>query len=149
MTPDAMAALYAAGFPEARPWSAAELTALLARDDMHAVIHPQGFAILCLLVPEAEIVTLVVDPGARREGHGRALVGAVCAKARAGGADRLFLEVAADNAPAIALYHGCGFVRTGRRAGYYTRQNGMRIDALLLERALDAPTTGTVSPELS
>jgi ribosomal-protein-alanine N-acetyltransferase len=53
----------------------------------------------------------------------------------AGGAERMFLEVAEDNAAARALYARAGFAEAGRRRGYYARPDGPAADALVL--ALD------------
>ena len=47
------------------------------------------------------------------------------------GADSLILEVAQDNAIAIALYRRAGFRVVGHRANYYTR-DGIPIDADIL-----------------
>jgi ribosomal-protein-alanine N-acetyltransferase len=44
----------------------------------------------------------------------------------------MFLEVAAPNAPARALYAGRGYAQVGLRRGYYA----FDIDALVLRRAL-------------
>jgi ribosomal-protein-alanine N-acetyltransferase len=54
------------------------------------------------------------------------------AGAAARGATRLFLEVADDNAAALALYARAGFSEAGRRPGYYARPDGVRQDALIL-----------------
>jgi ribosomal-protein-alanine N-acetyltransferase len=59
------------------------------------------------------------------------------AGAAAQGATRLFLEVADDNAAALALYARAGFSEAGRRPGYYARPDGGRQDALIL--ALNLP----------
>jgi len=48
-------------------------------------------------------------PGHRRKGLARRILGALLAEARALGARRAYLQVEADNAPAIALYSGLGF----------------------------------------
>ena len=57
--------------------------------------------------------------------------------AQTAGAEAMFLEVAADNAAAIALYAGAGgFVRVGARPGYYPRETGA-IDALVMRRDLN------------
>ena len=48
------------------------------------------------------------------------------------GATRMALEVAVDNAPAIALYRALGFVTVGRRKGYYARAGGGAIDAAIM-----------------
>ncbi|NVN31455.1 ribosomal-protein-alanine acetyltransferase, partial [Endobacter medicaginis] len=47
---------------------------------------------------------------------------------------RLFIEVAAGNGPAIALYRGCGFVEVGRRRRYYPDGD----DALVMVLSLSA-----------
>ena len=49
---------------------------------------------------------------------------AAAGEAKRRGADRLFLEVAIDNGPALALYRRAGFAKVGRRAGYYHRREG-------------------------
>jgi ribosomal-protein-alanine N-acetyltransferase len=56
------------------------------------------------------------------------------AAARARGAAAMFLEVAAGNTPALALYAREGFAEVGRRRRYYA--DG--ADALVLRRDLDA-----------
>ena len=49
-----------------------------------------------------------------------------------GEAKRIFLEVAEDNAPAVALYRKLNFVEVGRRKRYYERPGGEAVDALTL-----------------
>jgi ribosomal-protein-alanine N-acetyltransferase len=95
----------------------------------------EGFALCRMAADEAELLTIAVRSDRRRRGTGRALLAAVIARARHGGAANLFLEVAADNAPARSLYAQAGFVQVGRRAGYYRRANGL-ADALVLRLAL-------------
>jgi ribosomal-protein-alanine N-acetyltransferase len=89
-----------------------------------------------LAADEAEILTLAVAPEARRRGRARALLKAAQAHAAAGGARRLVLEVAEDNAPARALYAAAGFGPVGRRRGYYDRAAGAAADALVLAKDL-------------
>ena len=50
----------------------------------------------------------------------------------------LWLEVAVDNAAAVALYEKAGFETTGRRPRYYARPSGERVDALLMRRLLNS-----------
>lgn len=52
---------------------------------------------------------LFVAPEHRRGGVGRALVDAVAADARAGGAVRVGLQTEADNHAALSVYRGAGF----------------------------------------
>ena len=81
--------------------------------------QPQGFALWRDLGEEAEILTIGVVPEARGAGLGAALLERVLASVRAGGAYRLFLEVAADNQGARALYTCRGFRKIGARKRYY------------------------------
>ena len=127
----ALAALHALAFDH--PWSAVEIAELLASGAV-ALMTADGFILVREAAGEAEILTLAVAPGARRQGLGRTLVEA--ALEWLGPAD-LFLEVAADNAAAIALYERTGFARAGIRRGYYPRPGGA-ADALILKRAASA-----------
>lgn len=80
----------------------------------------------------ADLTRIAVHPDARRRGLGRALVAEAVDLARLDGADRMLLEVAATNAPAIQLYRSAGFVEISRRRGYYRPG----VDALVMERLL-------------
>jgi len=104
--------------------------AWLARDGAAVV----GFAFLRVVVDEAEVHTVGVDPARRREGIGRALLTRAAAAARARGAARLYLEVARDNEGAIALYEAMGFGREGVRPGYYPGGVDALVMALHLTR---------------
>lgn len=132
-----LAGLHAAAFPE--PWSAAAFRTLLDQPGVFAVEQRDGFILMRAVADEAEILTLAVRPAARRRGLGGRLVGEGAVEAAARGATRLFLEAAADNAAALALYARAGFAEASRRPGYYAGPDGARRDALLLARNLTAP----------
>jgi ribosomal-protein-alanine N-acetyltransferase len=138
----ALAALHAQCFDDA--WDAAAFAALLAGPGVQAFMAADGaFIVVRAAGGEAEILTLATAPHLRRRGHARALVRAAAAWA-AREAKHMFLEVAADNAAALALYTGLGFARAGRRPGYYVRL-GDAADALILRAALPlSPTPGVV-----
>jgi len=55
---------------------------------------------------------------------------------RRAGATRLFLEVAADNQPALGLYAKLGFTEVGRRNAYYERAGADPVAALQLAKHL-------------
>ena len=136
---DVMAEVHANSFDH--PWSAADLAVLLGSPGVFALatrshdgVH--GFVLARAIAGEAEILTLAVDPAQRRQGIARALLEAAVAAAVVAGADVMFLEAAADNAAAIALYESAGFTQAGRRRGYYARPNGAAIDALVLRRTI-------------
>ena len=84
----------------------------------------EGFVLARAVAGEAEILSIGVVPAHRRKGLGRRLLSTAAVEARRRGAARLFLEVASDNAPALALYRRAGFAKVGRRAGYYHRPAG-------------------------
>jgi len=138
MTPEALAALHAAAFSVPRPWSAAEFADFLAQPGCFLLVEPEGFLLGRVVAGEAELLTLAVAPEARRRGIGKRLVAGFLDESRRRGAETAFLEVAADNASAIALYEGVGFVTVGRRKAYYTCPNGSRVDALVMSSGIGA-----------
>jgi ribosomal-protein-alanine N-acetyltransferase len=123
------------------PWSAADIASLLESPGVFAMAARNGdalcgFILARAIAGEAEILTLAVDPERRRLGVARALLQAAIGAAQAAGAESLFLEVAADNAPAMALYAGAGFEPAGRRRGYYARPGVQPVDAIVLRRTI-------------
>lgn len=126
-----------------RPWSALALEDLLNSPGVFAVLGEagepaveKGFILCRSIAGEAEILTIAVDPAARRRGWGAALVEMAAGIAAETGSDALFLEVAADNAAALGLYASAGFARVGLRRGYYPHPEGDR-DAVVMRRALN------------
>lgn len=116
--------------PTARGWTAAEVGALARDCDLY--ISANGFALIRTVLDEAEVLTIAVDPIAQRNGEGRALLAHVLlAHPRA----TYFLEVAADNGPALALYRSSGFEEVGRRKGYYHRVDARPVDAFTMRRS--------------
>ena len=136
MTPAALAALHGRCFTVPRPFTEAEFTEFLASGLCFLCTAPQGFALGRVTVDEAELVTLAVEPDARRRGLGRRLLSSFENMARGRGATRAFLEVAAENAAARALYTTQGYRESGRRRGYYRTPDGARIDAILMDKPL-------------
>ena len=61
----------------------------------------------------AILLSMWVDAAARGTGVGDGLIDAVIDWARSAGFDRIYLDVADDNEPAIGLYARKGFERTG------------------------------------
>ncbi|MFN0113838.1 MAG: GNAT family N-acetyltransferase [Paracoccaceae bacterium] len=143
MTPAGLARLHALCFTAPPPWSEAAFREALAAPGTFLLTAPEGFLIGRAAAGEAELLTLAVAPGARRQGIGRALVARFAGEAEGRGAERLFLEVAADNFAARALYAGAGFRDAGFRRGYYRRPSGAALDAVLMVReGLAAPLPG-------
>ena len=79
----------------------------------------------------SDVMTIATLPRARGTGLGRRLLAELVDRARAAGAERLVLEVRADNVAARGLYDSAGFGMLQTRRGYYPGG----VDALVL--ALD------------
>jgi ribosomal-protein-alanine N-acetyltransferase len=144
VTPEEMAAIHAAAFTGDETWDREAIRRLLDRPGTLPVIHgPNAFGLLQILPPEAELLTIAVHPSTQGAGLGRALLDRLIAEVRAQGCTSLHLEVAADNASALALYARAGFSETGRRRGYYIRPTGTRADALTMALSLAAQHSGS------
>lgn len=89
-----------------------------------------GFVLAQLAADEAEILSIGVAKEWQRKGVGKRLIEGVARAAQRAEAKKLFLEVAADNDAALALYTGAGFLGTGLRRGYYARPGGAAVDAV-------------------
>ncbi|WP_127794210.1 ribosomal protein S18-alanine N-acetyltransferase [Agromyces sp. LHK192] len=90
---------------------------------------------------EGDIQTIAVDERLRGLGIGRALMQAQVAEARRRGAERLFLEVRADNEAAHRLYRSLGFVDLAVRPRYY------RDGADAVSMRLDIPPVTTTTAD--
>ncbi|KAB2941595.1 MAG: ribosomal protein S18-alanine N-acetyltransferase [Hyphomicrobium sp.] len=95
-----------------------------------------GFVIGRIAADEAEILSIGVAPEWQRRGIARQMVEGLARAARRAEVRRLFLEVASDNDPAIALYKSLGFKTAGRRKAYYQRGAGESVDAIILALTL-------------
>jgi ribosomal-protein-alanine N-acetyltransferase len=80
-------------------------------------------------------LTICVLPDWRRIGLGRFLLESAVTYLKNMQIRRLFLEVAADNDPASALYKTFGFQSAGHRPGYYRTADGA-TDALIFMKEL-------------
>ena len=121
----ALAEIHRASFPHG--WRADELDRMLDSAGMFGLAarregtagRPLGFVLVRSSGAEAEIITIATAPAARRRGIGRALMDAVRRQLQHDRVSRLFLEVSATNAAALALYRSLGFRQVGERRAYY------------------------------
>jgi ribosomal-protein-alanine N-acetyltransferase len=146
VTPQQLADLHKAAFKTERPWSAAEFESLLSNPHVAVCTKPQGFALARTVAGESELLTLAVDPVHQRQGIGRTLTMEWLA-AIAPVADTAFLEVAADNNAAHALYLSLGFSEIARRNAYYARKNAAPADAIVLRCDITSGDSGLHRPE--
>lgn len=78
-----------------------------------------GYAVASYAGDIAELQRIGVAEDRRRQGLASALLDEVVAHAPSTGADRMLLEVRADNAGALSFYAAKGFVEIDRRSRYY------------------------------
>ncbi len=138
-----LAALHAACFPETRCWNEqmfqsslfAPQTLGLALQENH---HPLAFILLGLAADEAEILTVATHPDHMRQGCAAKLLVHAVDELKTRGIHKIFLEVATDNAPAIAFYEKHGFTNVGQRKNYYPALDGTghNVDAIVMARDL-------------
>jgi len=131
-----LARIHAACF--AKAWDATTLGDMLKNPGILALSAPRGFVLARVAADEAEILTLAVEPEARRRCLARALVVEAASRAHANGAAAMFLEVACANTAARALYERLGFAPVGTRKSYYE----VGQDALILRRDLPLAPLG-------
>lgn len=79
-----------------------------------------GYAVCWTVAGEAHLLNIAVDPGARGQGVGRALVRECIRRSAGAGAEAIYLEVRPSNRIAIRLYASEGFMFMGVRKKYYT-----------------------------
>jgi putative acetyltransferase len=89
-------------------------------------------------VPGVFSLGMAMLPEARGRGGGRALLEALEVHARRSEAHKLWLEVWADNAQAIAFYAATGFEVEGLKRDHYRRRDGRLRSTLLMARRLDS-----------
>ena len=88
-----------------------------------------GFSLIRIAPGEEELLLIAIRPSLRRSGLARRLLQSFTDDARGRGADKIFLEMRANNT-AENLYRSLGFEPIGRRNQYYTGADGVKIDAI-------------------
>lgn len=136
MHPEALAELHAQCFTSPRPWRADEFSALLEARGTFLISHTNGFALGRIAGLEAELLTIAVHPDSQNAGHGARLVDDFMCRAATLGAKDIFLEVAENNAPAIALYLKSGFAEVAKRKEYFKQINGPALTALIFKYSI-------------
>ncbi|MGE1560464.1 ribosomal protein S18-alanine N-acetyltransferase [Pantoea septica] len=94
-----------------------------------------AFAITQVVLDEASLFNIAVDPAFQRRGYGRQLLQHLIAELEKRDVMTLWLEVRASNHPAIALYEQLDFHQVSRRPNYYPTASG-REDAIIMALTL-------------
>ncbi|MGC6388381.1 ribosomal protein S18-alanine N-acetyltransferase [Ewingella sp. S1.OA.A_B6] len=90
-----------------------------------------GFAITQVVLDEATLFNIAIDPAFQRHGLGRALLEEVIQQLELRDVVTLWLEVRASNSKAITLYESLGFNEVSVRRNYYPSAQG-REDAIMM-----------------
>lgn len=122
-----LAKLHQTCFPH-KPWGADDF-ADLQKSGCEIIASQNGFIVWRATLDEAEIITIGVHPDARRSGIAAAMLGIMAVDLKKRGVKHIFLEVAADNVAARALYEQDGFVQIGVRPKYYDG-----VDAIMMRK---------------
>ncbi len=122
------------------PWSAKTLASnqgdryVNYRCDVAGVMA--AFAITHVVLDEATLFNIAVDPDWQRTGVGYALLSHVINVLQQRDVLALWLEVRASNQAAMALYQRLGFNEVSLRRHYYPALDGGREDAIIMALTL-------------
>ena len=100
---------------------------LVARDNSNIV----GFAGIKLVIPDGDIMNIVVKKDFRKKGLGSLLLKNLIDLAKSLGVKTIFLEVDDKNFPAISLYNKFGFKNISKRKNYYKKN-----DAIIMNKEI-------------
>jgi len=78
-----------------------------------------GFGGIAFNGADADIQTMVIKPEFQKKGYGKKLLDALLEKVHENNSKRVFLEVVAENKPAISLYLSRKFEQIAQRSNYY------------------------------
>ncbi|TDX17961.1 ribosomal-protein-alanine N-acetyltransferase [Buttiauxella sp. BIGb0552] len=90
-----------------------------------------AFAVTQVVLDEATLFNIAVDPDFQRQGLGRQLLEHLISELEKRDVFTLWLEVRASNTAAIALYESLGFNEATIRRNYYPAKEG-REDAIIM-----------------
>ncbi|KAF6633571.1 ribosomal protein S18-alanine N-acetyltransferase [Pantoea sp. EKM10T] len=136
LTPDDLAQSFAIECrSHAFPWSEKTFASNQGERFINLRLDVDGqmaaFAITQVVLDEASLFNIAVDPAFQRRGLGRQLLQHLIDELIKRDVLTLWLEVRASNLPAIALYEQLGFNQVSRRPNYYPTASG-REDAILM-----------------
>ena len=119
------------------PWSKDSLESVSNASNFYGFVIEEdgnvvGYIGAASVLDEGEILLVAVDKAFRGRGFGKMLVNTLLKDYGCNGVKKVFLEVRKSNAPAIACYEKCGFIKIAERARYY--RDGE--DAIIMEASL-------------
>ena len=116
-------------------WNYSVFKSELESDSSHYLVVKDnskiiGFAGIKVILPDADIMNIVVKKDFRNQGIGSLLLKKLINLSKSLNIKNLFLEVNEKNTPAILLYNKFGFKKISTRKNYYKDNNAivMRLD---------------------
>ena len=116
-------------------WNYSVFKSELESDSSHYLVVKDnskiiGFAGIKVILPDADIMNIVVKKDFRNQGVGSLLLKELINLSKSLNVKNLFLEVNEKNTPAISLYNKFGFKKISIRKNYYKDNNAivMRLD---------------------
>ena len=97
-----------------------------------------GYALLMWSPDEVHLLNLSVDAPEQGRGLGAEMLSWLMDNVAQRGGQAMLLEVRPSNMAGLRLYERMGFQRIGLRRGYYPLQHGVREDAIVMSRHLQA-----------
>lgn len=137
MTPNDMAQIMQRAYqPPLTPWTCDSLENTVSDRSACISFSHNGFAIGRVILDEVELLAFAIDPAQQNQGFGRLLLQRFEAEAAARGAQQCHLEVAETNNAAKTLYLKAGYAIKGKRPKYYALNDGTKVAALLMTKAI-------------
>lgn len=116
-------------------WNYSVFKSELESDSSHYLVVKDnskiiGFAGIKVILPDADIMNIVVKKDFRNQGIGSLLLKELINLSKSLNVKDLFLEVNEKNTPAILLYNKFGFKKISTRKNYYKDNNAivMKLD---------------------
>ncbi|HEY3987597.1 ribosomal protein S18-alanine N-acetyltransferase [Cedecea sp.] len=136
LTPNDLAAAYAIELrSHAFPWSEKTFASNQGERYYNLRLDVDGklaaFAVTQVILDEATLFNIAVDPAYQRQGLGKALLEHLIEELEKRDVFTLWLEVRASNLAARALYESLGFNEATIRRNYYPTKEG-REDAIIM-----------------
>ena len=94
-----------------------------------------GYCLFWILEAQTEILSIAVGLEFRRRSFAKQMLEYIIERSKEKGAECIFLDVRANNLPAVCLYGSFGFEKENIRKKYYTGTPGGE-DALILRKKL-------------
>lgn len=136
LTPNDLAAAYAIELrSHAFPWSEKTFASNQGERYFNLRLDVDGklaaFAVTQVILDEATLFNIAVDPAYQRQGLGKALLEHLIQELEKRDVFTLWLEVRASNVAARTLYESLGFNEATVRSNYYPAKEG-REDAIVM-----------------